>query len=573
MLYWFPCDACSKYFPSEFTLMKHKRISHPSATRKPRLLCDFCSTTHCDSSSLYRHVNKKHLDCVGKSWVDCKVCGYYLPTAMSLASHVLYLHPKYHKKVQATMEPLQPKRYLECTCDFCDTKYYSRDGLRDHLKSRHPDEVAAKDVNTKCAFCDDSFGSTELYYEHANGAHPAEIKAASWVSCHNCKINIPTECRYIIHRKCCKSTSHNEAMNVVSIQCEFCPQTFNKRGNYYLHANTLHKELILAANWLYCQACDKYVTPQRYELHQTCCRGKANPNAARCNREEEEDMPKKVKRAKKEIQCPYCPMTFLHNHNFQFHVNQRHREQLVEANWVPCHNCPKLFSTPARLQIHLKACLQNKAPPKKNTKIYPQKTNIKCSFCPQIFINGGKYYAHANKCHTETIDSFWLPCPECQVRFPNMRAMRMHLVRCRGQQEVKKRVLPRMFCQFCDMSGTSTRDVVKHANSRHPEEVQAHWLLCPGCQKYFPDSITLERHSVYCSEQNKNHNQIDDDMMSCDFCSEEFTKVSHYTRHANDEHADEVVEQGWKKCRKCKKHIPKLCNMKQHTEGCKGGKK
>ena len=74
----------------------------------------------------YRHVNKKHLDCVGKSWVDCKVCGYYLPTATSLASHVLNLHPKYHKKVQASMEPMQPKRYLECSCDFCDSQYYSR---------------------------------------------------------------------------------------------------------------------------------------------------------------------------------------------------------------------------------------------------------------------------------------------------------------------------------------------------------------------------------------------------------------------------------------------------------------
>jgi hypothetical protein len=73
MLYWFPCDACSKYFPSEFTLMKHKRISHPSSARKPRLLCDFCSTTHCDSSSLYRHVNKKH-----------KVCGNFWQTGVDV---------------------------------------------------------------------------------------------------------------------------------------------------------------------------------------------------------------------------------------------------------------------------------------------------------------------------------------------------------------------------------------------------------------------------------------------------------------------------------------------------------
>jgi len=202
---------------------------------------------------------------------------------------------------------------------------------------------------------------------------------------------VPTECTYIIHRKFCMSTSQNEATNVASVQCEFCPQNFSKRGSYYFHANSVHKELILAASWPYCQACDKHVSPQRFELHQTCCRGKANPNSSRSKEDydDEDDLPiRKVRRAKKEIECPYCPMTFLHNHNFQFHVNQRHREKLVEANWVPCTNCPKLFSTAARLQIHLKACLQNKEPAKKNTKIYPQKSNIKCSFCSNVFING-----------------------------------------------------------------------------------------------------------------------------------------------------------------------------------------
>ena len=151
-----------------------------------------------------------------------------------------------------------------------------------------------------------------------------------------------------------------------------------------------------------------------------------------------------------------------------------------------------------------------------------------------------------------------------------MRAMRMHLVRCNGQQESKKRVLSRMFCQFCDMSGTSTRDVVKHANSRHPNEVKAQWLLCPGCQKFFPDCTTLERHSVYCSEQNKT---MTEDLVTCEFCSEQFSKMTHFTRHANEVHLPEVVEQGWKNCKKCKKFIPNLLNLKTHSETCKGVRK
>ena len=76
-------------------------------------------------------------DCAGKSWVDCKVCGYFLPTAMSLASHILYLHPKYHKKVQESMDPSQLKKGRECICDLCDAVFSGRDGLRDHLKCRH----------------------------------------------------------------------------------------------------------------------------------------------------------------------------------------------------------------------------------------------------------------------------------------------------------------------------------------------------------------------------------------------------------------------------------------------------
>ena len=125
-----------------------------------------------------------------------------------------------------------------------------------------------------------------------------------------------------------------------------------------------------------------------------------------------------------------------------------------------------------------------------------------------------------------------------------------------------------MYCQFCDMSGTSTRDVVKHANSRHLAEVKAQWMLCPGCQKFFPDSLTLERHSVYCSEQNRNEKEF-----FCEFCSEEFSKLIQYTRHANEEHQQEVVDNGWKFCNKCKNYIPKMWNLKTHTEVCKSVKR
>ena len=73
-----------------------------------------------------------------------------------------------------------------------------------------------------------------------------------------------TETTYIIHRKTCKSSSQQqlaEVSSVSSIQCEFCATTFQTRGSYYSHANVLHKELIVAANWIHCQSCDKHISP------------------------------------------------------------------------------------------------------------------------------------------------------------------------------------------------------------------------------------------------------------------------------------------------------------------------
>jgi hypothetical protein len=51
------------------------------------------------------------------------------------------------------MDPALPKKFHECRCDFCDAAFSSRDGLRDHLKSRHPEELTGKRVPTLCAFC------------------------------------------------------------------------------------------------------------------------------------------------------------------------------------------------------------------------------------------------------------------------------------------------------------------------------------------------------------------------------------------------------------------------------------
>jgi hypothetical protein len=92
------------------------------------------------------------------------------------------------------------------------------------------------------------------------------------------------------------------------------------------------------------------LTPDRFDTHQLRCKAHA-PGFE--DDDDEGVAPAKEgpkRRGKKEIACQYCPMTFQHNHNFQFHVNQRHRPQLVEANWVACTNCPKLFETSARLQ-------------------------------------------------------------------------------------------------------------------------------------------------------------------------------------------------------------------------------
>jgi len=459
---------------------------------------------------------------------------------MSLASHILYLHPKYHKKVQAS----------ECTCDFCDATFNSRDGLRDHLKCRHGNDGVAKIVPTQCPFCQTMHDTVDHYFDHANDTHPEKLLKEGWIVCNSCKIFLPTETTYILHRKNCKPSSIGRTEEASSISCEFCPETFESLFNYYGHANQSHSELILAARWLRCQYCDKLIAPDRFEVHKPKCAG--------ANRDDEAETKQTKRKRQKEIVCPYCPMTFLHNHNFQFHVNQRHREQLIEANWVPCDNCPKLFVNKTRLQTHQKACLQNKPLTKKKSKVYPQKTNIKCSFCPQVFINGGKYYAHANKSHMATIASFWLSCPECQVRFPTMRAMRMHLVRCNVSK--KQQDNPQVPCQFCDLAFPLTEEMVDHGNSEHLDDIKDTWSLCPGCNNYFPDSAFLERHVNVCGGRSN------PDMNLCQFCFKSFSNRKSVYRHVNRDHETELARtKSWTFCQKCETYFP---NNDAHFDSC-----
>ena len=486
-------------------------------------------------------------DCAGKSWVDCKVCGYFLPTAMSLASHILYLHPKYHKKVQESMDPSQLKKGRECICDLCDAVFSGRDGLRDHLKCRHgggAEELANRNVPTQCPFCQVTHSTVDLYHEHANEAHLEQLAEENWIHCSWCKMFFPTETTFIIHRRSCKKVSSVEAPSLV--RCEFCPETFKSKSSFVVHANLEHRDLVVAARWPLCQACDKFIEPAWAETHRENCSGDDLPDAV--DEDGDSNSAPSKRKSKKEIVCPYCPMTFLHNHNFQFHVNQRHREQLVEANWVSCGNCPKLFVNSARLQIHQKTCLLNKPPVQKSSKVYPQKTNVACSFCPQVFANGGKFYAHANSCHSEAIVDSWLPCPECGSRFPTSRAMKMHLVRCNGSR--KPEPCPEVPCQFCDLALASVDEITDHANDSHLEEIRDSWLLCNGCLIYQPNPKALVRHAGRCDKSSQRVK------LSCRMCLQRFWSPEDHLRHMNLRHKEEIsVDCSWIFCVKCENHF------------------
>ena len=727
-LNWFSCEPCNKYFPSEQAITKHNRIIHPNSSIGNKLLCDFCSATFQSTFYLYRHANRVHMEEISKIWIECKVCGKFLPHPGAMGSHVQSRHPKYHKQIQTQMTLSRPGIVIDTSCDFCGLHYGLRKSLEDHIRFNHSEEITKKNCQTQCKFCSVMFQSQNLCFSHVNAEHLEQIRSENWINCLNCKLSFPSETVYVIHRFSCYQSKQRQD---TSLQCEFCIQTFNTTGEYYRHANDVHIESL--SEWQLCSNCNLNVPHLCYKIHQDCCNRntieanavnysdlgeckcefcdksykqrkhllwhvnqshreavrdgpnecqfcsshmdsnqklyshvteqhasqlvdnanwvtcpfcklfipqdryiahkvlkhsglKAPPdfllaqvckfcsesfdnchlyylhankehnvylaesNWVQCNRcrhyypgmpelnHHKDTFCPSVKRKRiedaggTEISCPFCPQTFLRNHNYQYHLNKHHRKDLVSAKWISCTSCDSMFKTIGTMQAHARMCIKKKASKKANSYVsYSRKKDLPCSFCDKICSAGNKFYDHNNKHHAKDIVDTWFECTLCNMRYPTKKVLRSHM----GHRMCTKS--KKIQCDFCSDYSTYKRIVMrKHCLAKHKEEMQEKWLQCPNCKEHVGDAEHLKWHLIKCNGRPAMEpvSAIKvKALIPCSFCSERFPKLIEYVRHANESHSEEVVEAAWSQCEKCCDYIPKMWNMQKHADSCKAKRK
>ena len=600
MLYWFRCDSCPRYFPTELTRTNHKRSVHPvmKQRRTEKHLCDFCSATLANSSKLYRHANKKHVDSVTKNWFACKVCAFFLPNVSTLTSHVKRHHPKYHAQVSTIIDPNISGQTL-FLCNFCETTFSDREGLRDHLRRKHPQESTVKKSTTQCAFCQDSFANAELSYKHASSLHKAETNEAHWLTCTKCRLKIPSHCMQIVHKRTCFKTTLAEKSN---IKCSYCQESFSNRGDFHIHANKAHKDLIIKANWSHCPTCDKHVPPEFVSHHQQFC-NETNPDAAESPSVGDKGFT---------LKCQFCSQSFAScvqsKSNYFAHANNYHRAEMAAANWSLCYACDR-YVTPESFSNHLVSCRAANTDPS-----YENGSLIECHFCSQTFSGRIRnYFKHANHLHrAEIAAANWVLCQACD-KYIIPESFAHHEKGCKianPNPGVNKGFS--FQCQFCSQSFAGSKsNYFTHANSYHRAEVAAaNWTLCHACDRYVtPESF--KKHIFNCRSAKSEHlstpdseledtpdSELEDSgcqacptcskllepgvdlhahidscikkskRINCAYCPSTFAGRPKWLKHSNKEHREQLVESNWVACERCSQLLEDDITLKAHRSHC-----
>jgi hypothetical protein len=371
---------------------------------------------------------------------------------------------------------------------------------------------------------------------------------SDWTCCQICKLYVPN--KKTLQHQLLKHSGTNAPGFYQQQECKFCYQILNNSPLYYDHAHKNHKLALAESNWSTCNICKAHF-PEIYYLsyHKTACGGAVLV------------MPGKED-AIKSGSCSFCPRTFLQNGAYFAHLNKEHKNELVAANWIPCPSCNgTLFKNKLALSRHKRYC---KGAQDSGQKVSKSK-RLQCAYCEKVLTKEQAFYNHNNRCHAEEIANIWPACTICNARYPTDAILKCHVSKklCSGFKKSNN-----YQCQFCSYSTTCLKSFYKHCQKNHSSQIEKSWHRCGNCHQLRPSSIN-EAHEAKCIS--KGLKARIKASISCCFCSQEFLKLVHYMRHANQSHPKEIANQGsWSQCDRCENYIPDMWSMQKHAQSCKG---
>lgn len=424
---------------------------------------------------------------IGLGKQECKICLKTFPFEAYLKVHMKRDHMKTNE---------------EFTCNICHLKFKKQYQAKDHIKSKHLNQVLYYKKARPCKGCEKTFISASCLKNHIDAVHGSKR-----FQCDQCDNTYCYSTGLIYHRK------HDHTLIEGGIPCKICEIRFETRHDLFVH-EPIHKN---EKGPYKCDICDMILkTKKTLENHTIRMHEEAKDpqKCTICQRDfiDKSALRQHVKRNHEEIrsfECTLCSKSFTRKDQLKSHVKRIHDVEKRKIH--DCTLCKKqLFSIKT---LHCHQFVKH--------GITRGKVSSDCPICCRKFFTKGDLNKHTKICMEE---SQKIECSNCRRKFKKIDHLQNH-------QKVCNEKIYTTECKACHLKFLNQMSLMKHIRKEHPEQV--HILLapeneCSNCQRKLVTDSQFRKHQIACSKLVFTH--------QCGICKIKFTTPNGLEYHMKNKH-------------------------------------
>lgn len=420
---------------------------------------------------------------------DCIHCDQKSMTFFSLTHHINRWHPDVQKQYE---------------CSECDKSYYSKSGLKAHMRKHQPSSnVPHRVIDNKprpdhhqenrpsylCRICDQKFSTRRTLYEHLRCMHQAEP-----FGCDCCFSSFSTNEQLARH----KSMVHGAAR---PYECYVCHHGFFDLATLRAHIFNHYIEPVQ------CMVCRKLLKTADY---------------LKTHLETQHGIGSREKVDERHFLCSECGKSFPTKTRLMDHA-------VIHTGDRPfaCIVCGATFKMKKHLQEHAKG----------HSNAFG---TYACGQCGKVLKSKGSLRSHERTVHVaEKLHS----CTQCDMRFASTSLLTAHLRTHTGEKP--------FVCKHCDMKFRTFKSRQVHVRKEHTGEQP---FACDQCPKRFFVKQHLIKHKI-------EHTGVKP--FSCDECGKGFVTMYDVTAHKKRYHSDTGPQF---QCDVCAKTFRQQSNLTRHKQ-------